>query len=84
MNVTLNSKNQVAKVETRAGDKVTETKYSEYKNLDEIQSDVLFPSHIVQKQAGILVLDLRVTKTDTNNPYVVFPMPENVKKGQRD
>ena len=43
MNVTLNSNNQLEKVETRAGDKVTETKYSEYKNLDEIQSDVLFP-----------------------------------------
>src|SRR5262245_3118014 len=84
MNVTLNSKNQVEKVESRAGNNVTETTYSDYKNLDEIQSDVLFPAHIVEKQAGVVVLDLTVTKTDTNNLYVVFPVPENVERGQRD
>jgi hypothetical protein len=84
MNVTLNSKNQVEKVETRAGNNVMETTYSDYKNLDEIQSDVLFPAHIVEKQAGVVVLDLTVTKTDTNNPYVVFPVPENVEKVRRD
>src|SRR5437867_122100 len=84
MNVTLNSKNQVEKVETRAGDNVTETTYSDYKDLGEIQSDVLFPSHIVQRQGGVSVLDLTITKTDTNNPYVVFPVPENVEKGREN
>ena len=84
MNVTLNSKNQVEKVETRASDNVTETTYSDYKDLGEIQSDVLFPSHIVQRQGGVSVLDLTITKTDTNNPYVVFPVPENVEKGREN
>jgi len=60
-----------------------ETTYSDYKDLGEIQSDVLFPSHIVQKQGGAAVLDLTITKTDAINPYVVFPVPESVEKASR-
>src|SRR5438105_2496207 len=79
--VTLNAKNQVERVETHAenpvlGDTITETTYSDYKDLGEIASDVLFPSRIVQKQGGFPVLELTITKTDPNNPYVVFPVPE--------
>jgi glyoxylase-like metal-dependent hydrolase (beta-lactamase superfamily II) len=44
---------------------------------------VLFPTHIVQKQGGLPVLDLTITRTDPNNPYVVFPVPENVEKGPK-
>jgi glyoxylase-like metal-dependent hydrolase (beta-lactamase superfamily II) len=82
---TLNAKNQLERVETRTdnpvlGDLVTETTYSDYKDLGEITSDVLFPSHIVQKQGGFPVLDLTITKTDPNNPYVVFPVPDSVEK----
>jgi hypothetical protein len=85
---TLNAKNQVERVETRTdnpvlGDLVTETTYSDYKDLGEIASDVLFPSHIVQKQRGHPVLDLTITKTDPNNPYVVFPVPDSVEKAQQ-
>ncbi len=81
MKVTLNGSNHVEKVETRTENgTVTETTYSDYKDLGEIQSDVLFPSHIIQKQGGAQVLDLAITKTDPNNPYVVFPVPENVEK----
>jgi glyoxylase-like metal-dependent hydrolase (beta-lactamase superfamily II) len=81
---TLNPKNQVERVETRAdnpvlGDIITETTYSDYKDLGEITSDVLFPSHIVQKQGGFPVLDLTITKTDPNNPYVIFPVPESIE-----
>src|SRR6267154_2763917 len=59
---TLNVKSQVERVETRMdnpvlGDLVTETTYSDYKDLGEIASDVLFPSHIVQKQGGFPVPD---------------------------
>jgi hypothetical protein len=84
---TLNAKNQVERVETRAdnpalGDLVYETTYSDYKDLGEIASDVLFPSHIVQKQRGFPVLDLTITKTDPNNPYVVFPVPDSVEKAR--
>jgi glyoxylase-like metal-dependent hydrolase (beta-lactamase superfamily II) len=82
---TLNAKNQVERVETRTndpvlGDMTTETTYSDYKDLSEITTDVPFPTHIVQKQGGFPVLDLTITKADTNNPYVVFPVPENVEK----
>ena len=82
---TLNAKNQVERVETRTndpvlGDMITETTYSDYKDISEITTDVPFPTHIVQKQGGFPVLDLTVTKADTNNPYVVFPVPETVEK----
>jgi glyoxylase-like metal-dependent hydrolase (beta-lactamase superfamily II) len=82
---TLNAKNQVERVETRTndpvlGDMVTETTYSDYKDMSEITTDVPFPSHIVQKQGGFPVLDITITKADTNNPYVVFPVPDNVEK----
>src|SRR5438445_10144112 len=77
--VTLNAKNQPERVETRTsdpvlGDMVTETTYSDYKDLGEITTDVQFPSHIVEKQGGFPVLDLTITKTDNNNPYMVFPV----------
>src|SRR5260370_32950473 len=82
---TLNAKNQVERVETRTdnpvlGDMVSETTYSDYKDLGEIPSDVLFPSHILQKQGGFPVLDLTITKTDPNTPYLVFPVPHSVEK----
>jgi glyoxylase-like metal-dependent hydrolase (beta-lactamase superfamily II) len=86
--VTLNARNQVERVETHAenpvlGDTVTETTYADYKDLGEITSDVLFPSRIVQKQGGFPVLELTITKTDANNPYVVFPVPDMVEKAPR-
>jgi glyoxylase-like metal-dependent hydrolase (beta-lactamase superfamily II) len=82
---TLNAKNQIERVETRTndavlGDMITETTYSDYKDLSEITTDVPFPSHIVQKQGGFPVMDITITKADTNNPYVVFPVPDNVEK----
>jgi len=40
----------------------------------------LFPARITEMQGGFPVLDLTVTKTDPNNPYVVFPVPDNVEK----
>src|SRR3989441_13349071 len=81
MKITLNASDHVEKVETRTENgTVTETTYSDYKDLGEIRSDVLFPLHITQKQGGVQVLDLTITKTDPNNPYVVFPVPESVEK----
>lgn len=82
---TLNAKNQIEHVETHTndpvlGDMLTETTYSDYKDLSEITTDVSFPSHVVQKQGGFPVLDVTITKADTNNPYVVFPVPDNVEK----
>jgi glyoxylase-like metal-dependent hydrolase (beta-lactamase superfamily II) len=88
MKVTLNAKQQVERVETRSdnpvlGDTITETTFSDYKDLGEIQSDVLFPAHIIQKQGGFPVLDLTITRTDPNNPYAVFPVPDNVEQAPR-
>jgi len=86
---TLDEKNRVAKVETRTddpvlGDMVTEADYTEYADLGMIATDVQLPGHIVQKQGGFPVLDIRVNKADLDNPYLVFPVPDNVMKAVTD
>src|SRR5262245_4603637 len=82
MTLTLNAKDQLEKVETRSDLSFTVTTYSDYKDLGEIQSDVLFPTHMAQRQGAARVFDLTITKTDANNPYVVFPVPEAVERGK--
>ena len=82
---TLDAQNEVAKVETRAdnpalADMLTETEYSDYADHGEIATDVKSPGHIVRKQGGHPLLDIQVKMLDANNPYLVFPVPENVKK----
>ena len=82
---TLDSQNEVAKVETRSDNPAlaalnTETEYSDYADHGEITTDVKSPGHIVRKQNGHPVLDIQVKMLDANNPYLVFPVPENVKK----
>jgi hypothetical protein len=82
---TLDAQEEVAKVETQTdkpalSDLVTETEYSDYADHGEIATDVKSPGHIVRKQAGHTVLDLHIKMLDANNPYLVFPVPENVKK----
>ena len=81
---TLDAENEVAKVETRTDNPAlsnlnTETEYSEYADHGEILTDVKSPGHIVRKQGGHPVLDLKVKTLDANNPYLVFPVPPNVK-----
>ena len=82
---TLDAQNEVAKVETRTDnpaltDTLTETEYSDYADHGEIATDVKSPGHIVRKQGGHPVLDIQVKMLDANNPYLVFPVPEIVKK----
>jgi hypothetical protein len=82
---TLDANNEVAKVETRSEntaltDMLTETEYSDYADHGEIATDVKSPGHIIRKQGGHPVLDIQVKMWDANNPYLVFPVPENVKK----
>jgi hypothetical protein len=82
---TLDSQNEVAKVETRTDNSalaelITETEYSDYADHGEIATDVKSPGHIVRKQGGHPILDIQVKMLDANNPYLVFPVPENVKK----
>jgi hypothetical protein len=82
---TLDAQHEVAKVETTTNnpalaDLNTETEYSDYKDHGEIATDVMSPGRILWKQSGHPVLDLQVKLWDANNPYLVFPVPENVKK----
>jgi hypothetical protein len=82
---TLDAQNEIAKVETRTdnpalADLLTETVYSDYADHGEIATDVKSPGHIVRKQGGHPLLDIQVKMLDANNPYLVFPVPENVKK----
>ena len=84
---TLDSNNFIERVEARVddavlGDTLLEVTYSDYADWnDELyKSDVLSPRRIVQKLGGFPVLDLVISKTDTYNPYVVFPVPAIVEK----
>ena len=69
----------VARVET-AGPVVTDTTYAEYGdwNWEDYQADILLPRRMTRKQ-GDTTLDLVTTNTNTYNPYVVMPVPENVR-----
>jgi hypothetical protein len=72
----------IDRVEMHVGNVVTETTYSDYAELNEpdYRSEVMFPRRIAQKRGGVTLLDLTVERTNTYNPYVVMPVPENVKK----
>jgi hypothetical protein len=82
---TLDAKNFVTKVETKADDPALrnlnlEAEFTDYADHGEIPTDVKSPGHIVEKQGGKPMLDLQIKTWDANNPYLVFPVPENVKK----
>jgi hypothetical protein len=74
--------NLIERVETRIADVVYETTYSEYGdwNDKDYKSDVMFPRRIVHKQGATTVVDLTVERTNTYNPYVIVPVPDNVQK----
>ena len=77
---TLDDKSFIRDVEARMGTTVVTATYSDYGDWNgaDYLSDVMFPRHIVQKRDGATVLDLTISKTNTYNPYVVMPVPENV------
>ena len=81
---TLDSKNFVTKVETRPDNPAlanlaTETEYSDYADHGEILTDIRSPGHIVRRQGGRPILDIQVTMWEASNPYLIFPVPPNVK-----
>ena len=85
---TLDSKNFVTKVETRPdnpalANMATETEYSDYADHGEVLTDIKSPGHIVQRQGGRPMLDIQVKMWEANNPYLVFPVPPNVKTNSR-
>jgi hypothetical protein len=82
---TLDSKNFITKVETKADnpslkDLDLEVDYSDYADHGEVQTDVLSPHHVVEKRGGKTVLDIEIKMWNADNPYVVFPVPASVKK----
>lgn len=79
---TLNKYMEPVKAEARYGTTVLNVTYDEYGDWnDDAKADVYLPKHIVQTQNGMTVLDLTVTHTNTYNPYVIMPIPANVKGG---
>jgi hypothetical protein len=85
---TLDRNNLVAKVETKPDNSALaglafETEYSGYADHGEVLTDIKSPGRIVQKQGGHPVLDLQVKTWEANNPYLVFPVPANVKTASR-
>ena len=84
LKATLDAKNLITKVETRPdtparASLATETEYSNYADHAEVLTDIKTPGHIVRKQGGRTTFDLTVKTWETNNPYLVFPVPTNVK-----
>jgi hypothetical protein len=77
-----NFSHRVERVETHVNNVVTVTTYSDYGdwNADDYKSDALLPRRIVQERNGMRVADLTLTMSQTYNPYVVMPVPENVRK----
>jgi hypothetical protein len=81
LKATLDSKNLITEVVAQTGGEMDiEADYSDYADHGEILTDLKSPGHIVEKQRGYPVLDVQVKMADLNNPYLVFPVPENVKK----
>ena len=60
---------------------VTETTYAEYGdwNWDDYQADIMLPRRIVRR-AGSTTVDLTTKNTNTYNPYVVMPVPDNIRQ----
>jgi hypothetical protein len=81
---TLDSNNLITRVETRSDNPAlanlaTQAEYSNYADHAEVLTDIKSPGHIVRKQGGRTILDIQVKTWETNDPYLVFPVPPNVK-----
>jgi hypothetical protein len=77
---TLNKYMEPVKAEARYGTSVLNVTYDQYGDWnDDAKADIYLPKHIVETQNGMTVLDLTVKNTNTYNPYVIVPIPANVK-----
>ena len=84
LKATLDAKNLMTKVEARADNPALASlaravEYSNYADHAEVLTDVQTPGRVVAKEGGRTVLDMTVKTWETNNPYLVFPVPPNVK-----
>ena len=70
----------ITRVQT-AGAVVADITYAEYGdwNWDDYKSDVMLPRRTVLKAFG-QVLELTTKNTNTYNPYVVMPVPDNMRQ----
>jgi hypothetical protein len=85
LKATLDSKNFITKVVAQTGGGMDiEADYSDYADHGEILTDIKSPGHIVEKQGGSTVLDIQIKSWDANNPYLVFPIPQNVKMATQE
>ena len=81
---TLDARNFITRVVTKpdnpaSTDLVYEAEYSDYADHGQIPTDIQSPGRIVQRVAGKPLLDVKIKHVDANNPYLVFPIPANVK-----
>jgi len=84
LKATLDANSLITKVEARADNPALanlacEVEYSNYADHAEVLTDVKTPGRILAKQSGRTVVDMTVKMWETNNPYLVFPVPPNVK-----
>jgi hypothetical protein len=80
----LNSLFEPETVEARTATAVITITYSDYGDWnDDAKADVFLPRHIVEKKGGVTELDLTLEHTNTYNPYVIMPVPDNVSKAGR-
>jgi hypothetical protein len=84
LKATLDRNNLITKVEARADNAAlanlnSEAEYSNYADHAEVLTDVKTPGRMVLRQDGRTVADITVKMWETNNPYLVFPVPPNVK-----
>jgi hypothetical protein len=79
---TLNKYMEPVKAEAHLGTTVLNVTYDQYGDWnDDAKADIYLPKHIVETQNGMTVLDLTVANTNTYNPYVIMPVPANIKGG---
>jgi hypothetical protein len=81
---TLDANNLVTKVETRPDNPAranlaTQTEFSGYADRAEVLTDIRTPGRIIRRQGSRTLLDVEVKSWETNDPYLVFPVPPNVK-----
>lgn len=81
---TLDANSIITRVETRADNPAlanlaTQTEYANYADRAEVLTDIKTPGRIIRRQGGRTLLDVEVKTWETNNPYLVFPVPPNVK-----
>jgi hypothetical protein len=77
---TLNKYMEPVKAQAKLGTTVLDVTYDQYGDWnDDAKADVYLPKHLVETQNGMTVLDLTIKNTNTYNPYVITPVPANVK-----